>query len=148
MTAKSMEANMNGPVGWHFDNETSLIRPVAEICQTGELMSVRFFARIIGGRIGMGKPETIAQKDFFGAPVFVFCRITGANCWWLDERGLRIRPVAEVLDARRSNENIRVRFVAGRGGKSDPVSLAAHEVLHDIHSNAFQRLTRLLRGDE
>lgn len=132
---------MSGPVGWYFDQATWLIRPVAAIRKSGDPMEVLFFERKRGGVIAFGKKETVAQKDFYGAPVFVFSQIDGAEEWLLDFCQLTIRPVAEMRSVSHRSKDKKCILVLPHGQR-ERVTISSDEKqqLIVVHSDAFRKM--------
>ena len=132
---------MSGPVGWYLDNESWIVHPVAAIDQGGDPMQVRFFERKRGGQIKTGKKEKIAEKDFFGAPVFIFSQIDGAEEWLIDLVQLTIRPVIEVKNNLRRPQEKKCALLLPRG-QVERVTILTDDKLRllVVHSDAFRRL--------
>jgi len=132
---------MSGPVGWHLNNESWIIRPVAVIEKGGDPMPVRLFESAQYGRIKIGEIETIAEKDFFGAPVFVFSQIEGAQGWLVDFHQVIIRPVREVQANLRHPKKTKYFFALPRKQQEkEPVFANEETRVEFVHSDAFRRM--------
>lgn len=134
---------MANHVGWYLDKQKFIIRPVAKIVEDGPLMKVCWYVRNSIGKLMLGKAESIAVEDFFGAPVFIFEAVGPCNAWYVDAQEMTIRPVAQFRGARGA---VQVRWKVGREVADDSFCAVDEAGLVDSRHELIRQVQELIEG--